>query len=437
MIIKNISKFICLGLMGMTLTFAASCSDDDNDNNSSSAIIYNNHSFDKAYTMSEGQAYLRSVNSELFSSSGIDTTELKVFITDCRYFNNTYLSYKGADGNSPIDSITANLTQLLSGDLSGLPATLTRYKHMAGKYTANAPTKTWDLTAKQIGNITLTFPDSKGVSTVAKLSWVTAPDENHNYPGTDEEILPTANKNIISVTDSKGNVVNDTLPNTIQLSIEGGSNNLHFLSNIDLNVDKNQYLGIKAFTTFAGYVFSIEQFTTNSFSRSTTIIEKGNVTLATIGSETKGNNLMNYLVNPTLYPITERKTTKTYNIANKIKVEMTQDKLQLLQKTKALYNSGKQPGSKEFAEGLATAKRESQSIMAYDPVNNAFIGSLNAQAYQDTKNNRWTVIPGITLHNGENCTLLDFDKNGVLPYMFGQLQELISRMSSILGGKVL
>lgn len=50
-----------MGLIGVAMTTATSCSDDDDCNN---GIVYNQHSFDKAYTLEETQSFFKSLDGE-------------------------------------------------------------------------------------------------------------------------------------------------------------------------------------------------------------------------------------------------------------------------------------------------------------------------------------------------------------------------------------
>lgn len=169
---KKITKYFGIGLMGLALSTVASCSDDDDNCNSenSSSIVYNNHVFDKAYTLQEGQDFFGTVAHNITGTDAIDTTQIMSFAEACRYFNNNYLDYKSSTGESPFDSLVANMTKILTGDLSGITSSMDRYKRFAGEYTANTTNKQWDKVGNKNYRIVLNFKDTAGVDMTASLA---------------------------------------------------------------------------------------------------------------------------------------------------------------------------------------------------------------------------------------------------------------------------
>lgn len=426
---KTITKLFCLGLLGAVLTTATSCGDDDD-----SSIVYNQHSYTKVYSADEAKSFVSSVADELFSSTAIDTSDFQPLISDCRYFNNTYLKYKTSSDEAPFDSVVSNLTKLMSGDLSGLNATLNRYKRYAGAYTANTTTGKWEWNeaASKKNSIALTFKDQAGVDMTAKLTWLTVSSASAAATSDDTESLSDS-ANVIKVVDRTGNVIRDTLPNKVKFTITGGQNNINFSSSVELKVSGANYVAYDALVTMNGYVISVSQQTSNDYKEKTARIVRNHKTLITINTKTKGNNLVRYLADPVSYPVTSATSQVTVNMLDKMEVTSDVNKLQYMKKMTELSESGKTSGTEEYAKALVGIVNDTHTTIASDIVNNAYIGSYTLVPYYSETNTKWGVSASIMLNDKSEYSMIGFTDNTIMSYLMAQAEELTSRLSSLLG----
>lgn len=412
--------------MATALTFTTSCSDDDDCN---SGIVYSQHSFSKAYSLEEAQNYLTSLSDELFSSANIDTTDFKPLVSDCRYFNDTYLKYKSSDGDAPFDSIMSNLAKFISGDLSDLTATLDRYKRYAGVYTANTSSKSWDKTADKNNSITLNFNDEAGKNIEAKLVWLTFPSESPE--GTEGITEDLSAPNIIKVTDKAENVVTDTLPNVIQLTITGGQHNLDLSGFVKLIVSGSVYMEISSGVKYKDYILNSSQTARNSFSEKDTKLVKNDKVLFVKSEKTKGNNFLNYVVDSKTYPVTERLSKSFQIVLDKEKIETEENKLLYRQKINELAASGVKNGSEEYAKQKVAITKETRTCISYDEVNNIYIGSYLPKAYYNENLKVWGTLPSITLNDNTTIYIRDLSKSESTSYLLMSFEELYSRLKSL------
>lgn len=422
-----ITKLLGLGLMATTLTFTTSCSDDDDNN----GIVYNQHSFDKAYNLEEAQKYVKSLGNEVFSSANLDTTDFKPFINDCRYFNDTYLKYASSNGEAPFDSILSNLTKFFSGDLSDLTSTLDRYKRYAGVYTANTTSKAWDKTADKNNSITLNFNDESGKNIQAKLVWLTFPGTTPE--GVDNVSGGATTPNIITVTDKVGNVVTDTLPNIVEISITGGQHNLDFGGIATLEVKGTKVFNSKIAMKLKDYVVTKEKETTNTLSDMTLKVMKNEKVLFSSREYITGNNFLNYVVNPKTYPITERESNIIRVFLRKLMNVQTENKLLYRQKMNTLNASGLKLNSEEYVKQKVAITKEARTNIMYDVESNTYVGSFAPTAHYVDDKFGWVTLPMYTLHDNTTCLVTDMDKSGITSYLTSKFGELLSRLGALTG----
>lgn len=413
--------------MGLAFMSVVSCSDDDNDNNTgtSSSIVYQNQAFDKAYTLEEGRSAIVALRKTFIGSEGIDTVQLKQFVSACRYFNDTYLIYKSHDGQVPFDSILSKVQKFLSGDLSGIPATLDRYKALEGSYTANTATKTWDKVGSMDDGIALTFNDANNKAMKATLGWVSP--KSTSFSG-----VTTQQLNIIKIKDRLGNLVNDTLPSLLTLEIKGGSDNIYFRSTVQLYVANEKFVDISSVTFLGEYGIRLTHQITNSLDVKNIQLYKGDALLLDIAKRAEGNNLVKSLVDPVAYPVTNHKSVTLYNFSGKFGVRYLKNEKAITDKRRELIASGVLPGSKAFAETMSELKTKENKNMYYSITDNAFIGTVSPKPVNVTAD-KWASVPFITLHNGSTYSLTQFDNSGGILYFFSKVQTLLERLGMLTG----
>lgn len=381
---------------------------------------------------------MSTVGHQLFSSEGIDTTDFIPFVSDCRYFNDTYLKYSYPNGENPIDSIATNLTKLISGDLTGITATYDRYRRYAGTYKANTTNKAWEkVEGNQPGDrIALIFNDQAGTEMRASLSWLSnangqAMPDSVNDPNKPEG-NPTAAKNIITITDLNGNLITDTIPEKIELSITGGKNDINFTSTIFINVIGTNLITLSTRTVMGSYAFETTVNAYNYAERRTTILTKGGIPIISIDKNISGENLISYIADPAKYPLTQKNIETKVYVMDKIVVEKYADEAKIAAKKTELRKAGYTTTSKEYVEGLNTVASEAIKEMVYDKQNNTYIGSIIVKPYYETTHSIWIPQNFITLNDNSSYSLNEFDTSGLLTYFQTKLDTLFSRITNLL-----
>lgn len=415
-----INKFLCLGISVLSLATMMSCSDDDDN----ASLTYQNHQYANAYTKQEAQDYIASVNKELFSSSNIDTADFKPFIAACRYFNDTYLSYKTASGEIPFSNIIKNVTTMAGGDLSGLPDLLNKFDSIRGFYQANAVTKTWDKIGKSSytgwDNIALIFNDQYGVEMVAAIFW-------SKKDGT----------NAIRIKDSQGYVVSDTLPSTVGLCIFGGKDTvfLNVLAAVDINnntIKVNSHvhygLGISDYRK-APYVITSYSTITDNIIESQTSVSKNENELVNIDVIRNGKNIISGIADGTSYPVAMNKSRMMFNVLNKVLCVQTENTATMQERLKAIKSDGYALGSEELAKAYSDAKNECTESTVSNFNNDYFLFNVSYQSCYDTTLSAWAAMPYFTFNDNTSCSASDFDTTGVFSVSTSAIAELISRLT--------
>ena len=351
---------------------------------------------------------------------------MAIFALDCQYFNTTYLQYKDAKGNVPFNNILNSIYNLLNGDLSGLSSTLSRYKQKIGSYKANTSTEVWDKIGESPNAIKLTFPDMFGTNMTASLSWFIARPRDYF------EIEPI-HPNIITITDKQGNIVSDTIPNHIFLSIGGGMSGKNLYASMEIEMQGNNALLIDA-------IIKLDEFNVNArYSRSNEP-ENANVScsknghlLATYTSKAQGTNMLKSFIDPATYPMSVKKRSSTMDIFDKLVVEIEENSALLKQKEKELATAGYKIGSKEYAEGLANAKNASRNSIIYNSSDNIFLGTLTLETYYDKENNNYMYQPYLTTHNKEKKSMAKYDNEGTGLFLLEGLSAIYAYLNEMLG----
>lgn len=413
-----------------------SCSDDDDSN----AISYQNHQFANAYTKQEAQDYMASINKELFSSSNIDTTDFKPFVAACRYFNDTYLSYKNESGEIPFNNIINNITTMAGGDLSGLSAILDKFETIRGSYKANMTTKTWEKidndSDKYYNNIYLYFKDQYGEDIEANLYWT---NKDYTYYWFDDDSFYDWEENIIKIRDTNGYIVRDTIPQEIGLYISGGKDKIYFSSNINCNVGsyKNSVqitsstyfgLGVDNYKDAPYYINTYCTINNNAIERQMNFSKSGQ-NMISLSTTRNGENIINGIADNTRYSISLNKSIMTMNILDKALFMQTDNSALWQEKLKEIRNAGYKTGSEEFTKAYCNALTECRESTVSNPDNNYFIYKVSSQPYYDTKNGIWTIMPYYTLNDNSTYSALEFNTTGIISSGMGKIQELINRLT--------
>lgn len=429
---KRISNFLCVGIMALSLATVTSCSDDDDNgsSNESNAIVFNSHVFTRACTLAEAKDSIIQNSNRLFSANALNVSDFTPFVNACRYFNDTYLNYACTDGEKPLANIITSLGNIQKGDMSSLPDVLARYKRMAGIYTANTTTKTWDKTSETSGQIVLNFPDSNGVAIKAVFNWG-KPDANAPAPADTTRPMSSPPMNIISIIDRQGNAITDTIPESIMLYITGGKDNIKFFSTISFTV-RDGLLKLNSMTELGDYSINITQSTTNSRKSSSTLIMKGSTVLATINKEKYGENMINAIKNPSKFTEMEAKTAKTISFAQGLFIQSYEDTKAITENTAKLLASGVKYGTEDFAKGYADILTKYRSSMVFHPVTNLFICSIVPTPYYSTVLTKWNTISYLSLYDKTTHSIPEMDPSGKTMYLLGKVETLISRLTSFL-----
>lgn len=396
-----------------------SCSDDDN------AIVYQEQEYAGAYSLKDAQAYTASVTGELFSSEKIDTADFIPFINLCRYFNDTYLSYKNEAGETPFANIVSNITVMMGGDMSGLPGILDKFAAVSGKYVADTSTATWKRSSNYKNGIVLDFNDQYGVDVNVRLTW--------NPDSTD----------IIQLKDGLGNVIKDTIPSNLKLTIKGGNNEISYFSNIRCSV-----VGLRSL-----------EFETNSYCHANDIVDSNNsyrirtysqvfdnsvksvMTLCKNGyqlidasKDVKGENFISSISDSEKYPQKLDESYMIMNIMDKLFLTKKEKSSLLQEKLNSIKNAGYKIHSEEFIKAYCNAVAETGETVVSNPVDNIFIFKVSSQPYYDTKNSIWVTMPYYTLNDNSTYSAVEFDTTGIVGSGITKIQELFSRLTELFNG---
>lgn len=426
---QTIKKLFLYGIIGLSLMTTASCNDDDDDN----AVVYQKQVYVGAYSLKDARNYTASVTNEVFSRDNIDTADFIPFVNSCRYFNDTYLSYKNEAGEVPFANIVNNLKAMVGGDMSGLPAVLDKLNAISGTYTADASTKTWKMKRKGTSDLNLQFLDQYGDTMKVSLSWYT-----NSY-----------SLNVIKIKDGNGNIVSDTIPSVLQFTIAGGNDGILLHSEIACNVISQRSLEVTTSTYYGRNViynqvlsadtkipYTINTHSTifdNSMTSNATFSKDGNQLISVI-KKTTGENLIKAIADRDAYPLKLDKSYTNLLVMDKMLFLKTENSALLQEKLKSIKAAGYKLYSEEFVKAYCSALSEAGETVVSNPQNNMFIYRISLQPYYDTKNSIWTTMPYLVLNDNTSYSALEFDKSGVASSGLVKMQELYSRLTAFING---
>lgn len=414
---KTIKRIFLCGIIGISLTVITSCSDDDND-----AIVYQEQEYAGAYSLKDAQTYSAAAANEMFSSEKIDTADFIPFVKLCRYFNDTYLSYKTESGETPFTNIVNDLTTMAGGDLSGLSSILDKFKAIRGSYTADASTKTWKKknTTTWSNEISLNFTDQYGVKVQAWLWWY------------------SDSTNIIQIKDEQGNVIKDTIPSYLEISIHGGNAKIGYHSAIQCFVNSSRSLEVYTNTRYGcdddyylNHPYSIKTHSSifnNAEESKVTFSKKGNQ-LISITNTANGENIINSIGDNEKYPLKLDKSFTAINIMDKLLLTKKVNSSLLQERLESIKKAGYKLHSEEFVKAYCSAVAETGETIVSNPEDNIFIFKMSPQPYYDTKNSIWSTMPYYTLNDNSTYSALDFDTTGHVGSSIVKIQELINRLT--------